>query len=284
MTAYRTAEGAVVFSTPHPLPSFQLPCGQCIGCRIDKARQWSIRVMHESQLHDRSSFVTLTYDERCLPLGASLCKRDWQLFAKKLRKAIGPFRFFMCGEYGESSLRPHYHAIIFGEDFKTFGVGSFKYNDTTWGNKALDALWGHGRCRVGALNMTTARYVADYTTKRVSRGSLEFAEKYSRYDSNTGECWDVEPEFLNMSRRPGIGAMWYSKFKSDLYGMDRCVMDGKFYGVPRYYDGKLSEEELLTVKAKRREAFRARSGDATPERLVNREANAVAKYKAKRSL
>ena len=90
-----------------------LPCGRCIGCRLERSRQWAMRIVAEQQCCEASSFVTLTYADAPV----SLSKRDCQLFLKRLRKRCGSFRYYLAGEYGEESGRPHYHACIFGLDF-----------------------------------------------------------------------------------------------------------------------------------------------------------------------
>ena len=93
-------------------------CGQCIGCRLEKARQWALRCSHEASLHENNCFVTLTYSDKNLPKYNSLELRDFQKFMKRLRKHFdGGIRFFHCGEYGDKNGRPHYHAILFGIDF-----------------------------------------------------------------------------------------------------------------------------------------------------------------------
>ena len=103
----RKGKGAVV-------RTLTLPCGQCVGCRLERSRQWAIRCMHEAQLHERNSFVTLTYKGDVPDEG--LRYRDFQLFMKRLRKyASGQqIRFYMCGEYGDEKGRPHFHACLFG--------------------------------------------------------------------------------------------------------------------------------------------------------------------------
>ena len=97
----------------------QLPCGQCIGCRLEKSRQWAMRIAHESSLYDQNCFLTLTFSDEHLPQNLSVSKRDLQLFMKRLRKHFAPrkIRFFQCGEYGELNMRPHYHSILFNVDF-----------------------------------------------------------------------------------------------------------------------------------------------------------------------
>ncbi len=95
----------------------QLPCGQCIGCRLERSRQWAVRCMHEASLYSFNSFVTLSYSPECLPSLDSLCVRDFQLFMKRLRKQFSKVRFFHCGEYGDDTRRPHYHALLFNLHF-----------------------------------------------------------------------------------------------------------------------------------------------------------------------
>lgn len=94
--------------------ALQVPCGKCIGCKSDKAMMWSIRCYHEASLHERNAFVTLTYEDA----PPALVKEDLQKFFKRARHSFD-FRYFACGEYGEATHRPHYHALIFGQDFWT---------------------------------------------------------------------------------------------------------------------------------------------------------------------
>ena len=97
----------------------KLPCGQCVGCRLERSRQWAVRCMHEASLYKRNCFITLTYSNEYLPPNMSLVKSDFQKFMKRLRKRCGSsVRYYYCGEYGENFGRPHYHAILFGFDFK----------------------------------------------------------------------------------------------------------------------------------------------------------------------
>jgi hypothetical protein len=93
-----------------------VPCGKCIACRIARTREWTVRIMHEMSCHDNAVFATLTYDDDHLPPDRSISKDELQRFIKRLRKELGDrkIRYFACGEYGETTNRPHYHAIIFG--------------------------------------------------------------------------------------------------------------------------------------------------------------------------
>ena len=97
---------SIVFNLSEGFKNFavSVPCGRCIGCRLERARQWSIRCIHEASLYEANCFVTLTYDDDNLPLDGSLRPRDMVLFLKRLRKRFGPgIRFFQCGEYGDKS-------------------------------------------------------------------------------------------------------------------------------------------------------------------------------------
>lgn len=118
LKAYRAPGGGVAFNVRDGYADLpvDLPCGQCAGCRWTKAKDWSLRCVHEAQLHSRNCFITLTYNDEHLPENESLDVEHWQLFAKKLRHRFGKFRFLHCGEYGELG-RPHYHALLFGLDF-----------------------------------------------------------------------------------------------------------------------------------------------------------------------
>lgn len=122
----------------------EIPCGNCIGCRIDYSRQWANRMLLELQYHESSYFVTLTYNDKNVPIShylkdkdtgeagdsLTLVKRDFQLFMKSLRKAVPEkLRFYACGEYGEQGMRPHYHAIIFG--LKLDDLQEWKYDKDT---------------------------------------------------------------------------------------------------------------------------------------------------------
>lgn len=222
----------------------EIPCGQCIGCRLEKSRQWATRCMHESSLYDENSFITLTYDDQNLPKNNSLEMRDVQLFMKRLRKKEKrkKIRFFQCGEYGEETNRPHYHSILFNHDFT-----DKKYYKTQNGNKlytsnSLDNLWEKGMCVIGDVSFESAGYVARYSLKKI-----------------TGENANVhyqgrKPEFVTMSRKPGIGFKWIQKYVDDVYPNDHVIVRGSSNLPPRYYDNYLDKVNpglLIELKKKR---------------------------------
>nr|UQB76414.1 replication associated protein [Flumine microvirus 25] len=208
-----------------------MSCGDCIGCRLNYAREWSIRCWHEAQLHDVNSFVTLTY--RDAPL--SLEYRDFQLFMKRLRKWYrGEVRFYMCGEYGDNNGRAHFHACLFGVRFP-----DLVYHSTTaagfklYVSAKLEQLWGHGFCTVGDVTLESAGYCARYVG--VYTGNAKIMEIV---DVDTGEIHQRVRPFARMSLRPGIGSRWYDRFKADVYPHGAVVVNGVEVAPPKYYDRK----------------------------------------------
>lgn len=251
----------------------QLPCGQCIGCRLERSRQWALRCVHEASMHERNCFITLTYDQDHLPKDGSLHKEDFQLFMKRLRKRYGSgARYFHCGEYGEKNRRPHYHACLFNFDFPDRELWTVRSGVHLFTSDQLRELWPFGFSTVGDVTFESAAYVARYVTKKITGPSA--AQHYERIDFRTGEIFTLNPEYTTMSRRPGIGRPWLEKYRTDVYPHDRVVMRGREMRPPKYYDAILELEDpesLEYVKAKRTEAMRSALKDATYERLRVRE-------------
>lgn len=241
-----------------------------MGCRLSRSQDWATRIHHEAQLHERSSFVTLTFRDADLPADYSVSVRDVQLFMKRLRKSVHAVRYFACGEYGDRNGRPHYHLIIFGHDFPDRvpwrRTGSGFVIDRS---ASLERLWPHGHCEVGTVTHQSAAYVARYCTKKVT-GDLA-AEHYTRVHPMTGQVVQVKPEFIVMSSRPGIGAAWFDEFAGDAFPSDFVVVDGRRSPVPKYYAKKLAEREALKVKTKRKENARLHADNNTDTRLLTRD-------------
>ena len=272
-----------------------LPCGKCIGCRRDRARAWSIRCVHEAQLHEHNCFVTLTYDNEHLPSDYSVNPHHFQLFMKTLRqdlvkvaasqgkrsinnKPVYPVRYFHVGEYGEQNYRPHYHALLFGIDFPD-KVKIRARPHPLFESDVLTRMWGRGRTTLGAVTQETAAYCARYTLKKVTGEAANEHYKRTLVDEDTGECTEVrvKPEYATMSRNPGIGAGWYDRFREDVYPEDTVIHAGKGNRPPRFYDERLREEDPFAyhaMKEKRRKALRELRTDRSPERLKAREESA----------
>lgn len=193
-------------------------CGQCMPCRINRRRIWVHRLMLEAALHADKSFVTVTYSDGNLPPGGTLVPADLRNFLKRLRKAVEParLRFFACGEYGETTQRPHYHLALFG--YPNCSYGQSRYSRTHRNCcPACDALrdaWGLGAVFLGELSDASASYVAGYVLKKMT----------SADDVRLG---GRHPEFARMSNRPGIGADMMHEVASTLltFNLDETQPD-----------------------------------------------------------
>lgn len=244
----------VVFSLSEGLSDMpvDVPCGKCSGCRADQALMWSVRAYHESTQHLKNSFLTLTYSDENLPPDGKLDKAHLQNFFKRLRKQYPPkhIRYIACGEYGEKTRRPHYHAIIFGEDFLA-ADHYIKISDKLYTNTQLQETWGHGHVAIAEVNISTICYVCGYVYKKVG-----------------------DPDTFNlMSRRPGIGSSWLNRYYDDLRRTGCVTIDGREFPIPRRYL-ELKEDELKEVIKKRRQygkkASRREDGNTRRNREKNR--------------
>lgn len=230
-----------------------IPCGRCMGCRLDRSQQWAVRCMHEAQMHEQNSYLTLTFSDEHLPINYSVDPRDMQLFMKRLRKSVHPktIRFFLGAEYGDQYLRPHYHLIIFGHDFSDkIKFKKNKQGQWLYTSSSLEKLWPYGHATLGDVTFESAAYVARYCTKKVGGEAAD--THYLRTHPLHGFICRVRPEFSLMSRMPGIGQSWFDKFKSDLFPSDQCVIDGRVIAVPRFYLKQLDEKEATAIKRRRR--------------------------------
>ncbi len=247
-------------------------CGQCIGCRLERSRQWAIRIMHEADMHDDNSFITLTYSPEKLPSGGTLVLWHFQDFMKRLRGRLAPrkIRFFHCGEYGEKFSRPHYHAIIFGYSFPDKVFYKTVNEERLFKSDFLGDVWRHGGNTVGDVSFLSAGYVARYCLKK--QNGHTSVEHYSRCDEVTGEFYQVDPEYSTMSK--GIGKSWFDKFGSEVFPRDEVLARGFLSQPPRFYDGLYEIQEpddFARVKRERILGSRRRSADSTPARLEVRE-------------
>jgi hypothetical protein len=278
-----------------------IPCGRCIGCRLDISRQWAIRCMHEAACHARNSFITLTLaDSEKLPLGKKWDPRPnrpsgstylisdlepvkvhFRNFMKRLRYYHGDkIRFYGSGEYGElgPAHHPHIHVCLFGIDFpdkvhhsfnKETGIEYFK-------SERLAQIWEKGFNTVGDLNFQTAGYAARYQMKK-QNGENEF-DHYCVRDDFNGHIVEVSPEFSRMSRNPGIGHNWFMRYHPDLR-KGYITINGKKVGLPKYYEKLLYELQ----KGEHTDALRQgteKTGPATREvRAAKKKAHKIAKEK-----
>lgn len=223
-----------------------IPCGRCIGCRLDQSRSWADRMMLELNTCDgKGIFLTLTYDDDHVPFteddygsfGAlTLDKTDLQKFFKRFRKAMPDkeVRYYAVGEYGSGTLRPHYHAIIFGVSFDDFPDWKpYKSNplgDQLYFSRWLqEKVWKNGICVFSDVSWKTCAYVARYVQKKIFNGHELLKDKFG-----------LQPEFAVMSRRPGIGAR-YLELHPDLFEYQKIYVSSYDRGItiPKYFLDKL---------------------------------------------
>lgn len=219
----------------------QVPCGKCIGCYKTKSIEWGIRCFQEASLHEQNSFVTLTYDDNHCPV--LLDKLHLSQFMRKLRDRGTSLRYFAAGEYGTKTRRPHYHALIFGQDFL---ANSYPINDKLYLSEIVNDTWGMGFTSVGPVTMESCMYVAGYATKKLG-------------DKDT---------FNLMSRRPGIGHTWLDKYKNDLSNTGIITVAGQELQIPKRYL-QWEEQELEHIKEERQNFF----DNLTPAQVVQKRAN-----------
>lgn len=258
----------------------QIPCGQCIGCRLEYSRQWAIRIVKEAEKYKQNYFVTLTYDPQNVPLqtvvneetgevttGMTLVKKDMQNFMKRLRRKLEyekgdhNIRFYGCGEYGSEHGRPHYHICIMNLQIPMSWLKEWKKSPAgmIYQCEEIEKLWGKGFITVGAVTWESAAYVARYMMKK-AKGKEALWEYKSQ-----GKA----PEFTLMSRKPGIAREWYEEHKNEIYKNDEMFIPKKGGArkvkPPRYYD-KLFDienpERMAEIKRNRKQtAVRKRNAE-----------------------
>lgn len=226
----------------------QIPCGKCIGCRIDYSRSWADRmVYHYFGREECSYFLTLTYDEKHIfdlnyiqDLDIfSLEFRDMDLFIRRLRNNFteAKVQYYYSGEYGDSNFRPHFHMIIYNVDFHDLKFYKFNdHGDPLYTSSQLDSLWGKGYVVVGQFNWLSAAYTASYVEKkRDGRKNTEY------------ELLGLVSERCRCSRKPGLSYDFYIEhydqiWKQDGFNVDRTVRNTGKLGIPRYFR-KLAEDK-----------------------------------------
>lgn len=263
---------------------FQLiPCRRCTECRLAYSREWAARCMLENFQHEQSWFLTLTYEPATIPtlnletgelyrggiqevkdnkilIANTLYKDDPQAFIKRLRRHVEyhtgeKIRYYMCGEYGSTTKRPHYHMIVFNLNLKESDLILYKINkehqplyQCPW----IEKIWGHGFITVGAVTWNSCAYVARYIMKKVKGPD---AKEYYHMVGRT-------PEYTQMSLKPGIGTEYYNLNKEQIYKFDKIILPGKKAQTirpPKYFDKLYDIEEpekMAAIKTAREENAR----------------------------
>lgn len=215
-----------------------MPCGKCKACRLNHADMWAGRLVAEMSYHKFAYFLTLTYSPDFVPIVSvsgnnqlTLCKDDLTLFWKRLRKRLGKVKYFVCGEYGGKTHRPHYHAIVydlFVPDLVDSDIENSKSNsvgDKYYTSEILDSIWGKGNVIIGKVSYASCGYVAQYVLKKSVNPDYDYGYRV--------------PEFICMSQ--GIGKQYLIDNVDDIYRHGYYVIKDdlgspKKLPIPRYFD------------------------------------------------
>lgn len=186
---YEDIEDFAKSMQPHYRRVQVIPCGKCIGCRLEYSKEWATKGICEAEMHKENCFLTITYDDEHLPeaddmigeYGEEICKNpngtlkpaDMVNFNKKIRERyqrkhnIRGIRVMYCGEYGEKYNRPHYHAIYFGLPLYDMKFHAYNENhEALYRVPELEEIWGKGMIVAAEVNWNTCAYVARYITKK----------------------------------------------------------------------------------------------------------------------
>lgn len=252
-----------------------IPCGKCIGCRLEYSREWANRGYLESKLWEQNYFVTLTYDEEHLPMmeevedengftytndgewKGTLKPKDLHDFMHDLRQHMkreykqDGIRFMACGEYGEEGERPHYHLILFNLNLptETFFEPRIINKNTYFRNTIIEKCWKKGISNISEADWNNIAYTARYITKKIN--GKESSEHYAMMGQ--------EKEFFRVSRMPGIGEGYYQQHKEEIYARDEIIIKNTTGTIatkpPKYFDKLYEEEEpekFKKIKEKRK--------------------------------
>jgi len=217
-----------------------LPCGRCDFCLKKRANAWMVRNIHEMASHNQCQFLTLTYAPDKLPAHGSLQMSDHKNFMKRYRKeadsrARRKLKFFMCGEYGETTERAHYHYLIFGHMFgDREEVENTPGGNKQWQSQALTKIWGKGRCRIGVANPKSAAYVSGYILKKQFGADGDKTYEVPEPDPETGEIYSRLPPFQCSSKE--LGLRWIEKNYKEIYPSNFVIIAGKKCAPPEFYD------------------------------------------------
>lgn len=264
-----------------------IPCKNCWACQLTYSAEWATRNMLETLEHEHNYFITLTYDEEHLPIldnisyevngqkiviendgtwEGSLYPEHVETFINSLRKhferqGIKGIRYFYCGEYGETTKRPHYHLLLYGAPLNNLENYSYHIDSNFkehWKNPLIDKYWKYGIHDIASVEWSSAAYVSRYCTKKIYTGK-ESVQHYAEQGKLK--------EFIRMSKRPGIGMKYYHEHKMDIYENDSMVMKtvkgntGSFKP-PKAFDKLFKEEypeEFEKIEKRRKKcADRAR--------------------------
>lgn len=264
----------IIFKKPKDIENYteiEIPCGNCLGCKLDSANSWATRIALEIKDHEKNCFVTLTYNPENLNIQngkMTLVKKDIQNFIKRLReKTKTKLSYFCCGEYGGKTHRPHAHLIIFGYEPDDLKLQSFSTTENKiFKSETLEKIWNKGFVGVQAANYKTACYTARYVQKKAGlkpnkqektgetktewkideRKKEPYEHIIEKRKTTTTDQFGRQKEFILMSKKPAIGLNYWLKNKDKIIRTGGIILyDGektKIKPIPRYFK-KLWEKE-----------------------------------------
>ena len=243
----------------------EVPCGNCVQCRLDYSKTWAVRCYVESLQYQHNYFITLTYDEDNIKTGPSgngtVCYEDVRKFIKSLRQTFkrkfnhDGIRFFGCTEYGDQSMRPHAHLILFNcpipdltYDFKN-DDGTITHHKSSFGlmmySQIIKDLWKYGFITIEDANYNTEAYVSRYIMKK---------QKGNNGKEVYGKLLQIEPPRLFMSLKPGIGGHYFMDNQDELLADPSIIVPRgdkppMIAGIPRNYKKKLVEGNMAMYES-----------------------------------
>lgn len=256
----------------------QIACGHCWACKLNYSAQWATRIMYECKNSDNNYFITFTYDDDHIPIpetaeyngetfindgtwSGSLFPDDITRFINSLRKHLERdknhqgIKYFYAGEYGETTKRPHYHMIIMNcpldiKQFYDFHIDERK--KLHWKSTEIEKYWPEGMIDIGEVEFASAAYVARYCMKKLTD------------ETNKKIYWEQGkiPEFVRMSRRPGIGKQYFLENMESIYDTDEIIVKN-FHGdqmkvkPPKAWDKEFKKahpEQWFKIQRSRKEA------------------------------
>lgn len=221
-------------------PIHHVPCGSCLACLEKRRADWTFRLLQEHKVSKSAFFITLTYDDakNTDKVVLNLDKSDVQLFIKRLRKIHNqtedkfkrytivnkkkkyrfPLRYYLVGEYGSKTYRPHYHAIIFNPDKKLMSL--------------IEEIWSKGNVHIGTVNQSSIHYTTKYIINKEA-----FKDEYFK-------------PFSIMSK--GIGSNYFENAQMHVENEELRVRNGNAkIPMPRYYKDRMFNESELKVLNKK---------------------------------
>lgn len=249
----------------------EIPCGECEICKANQAQAKAERAIAEAESHENNCVINLTYNDENLPININketgtvtptLKYKDFQDFKKRLLQHYKRkynqenIRFMVAGEYGEQYKRPHYHAIFFNLDIKDKKEhGKTKKGSKEYTSEEIQKLWGKGYTTIGEVNQSSIQYIANYCLKKFK--GKEAKRKY--------EELGIQPEFVQSSRRPGLGHEYLIKNKEKILENNKSYINTNNGTIEihrnKYFDRLIEKENpeiIKNIKKERNELQKAR--------------------------